>query len=425
VVPTDTIEIRLQDVAKEDKWFRTSEDKRAQRLIVLQNWLGDVIAHMENIRAASVALDAPDQGDYVLANEKGTAAVTVWLKAGVEQLSREQVNGIAALVAGVRRTVPKSNVNIIDNHGRQYRVPGSDEADGMVSERHEQQMMYERRLARSVEEMLSFFNPVKVMVKLKIDFDRTSLETVDVDPDKVVAVETRTTTSENTSSTGNSGTSGSTPGVAAAVGTGGATTSTETKEDKLVKSEAYKKITRTIQAPGEVKDIAVSVLVPRDQVIEQLKARGVKVDEKAADQAVTAELDRLKQVIMTGLNITEPAKVLVDAVTFTRPSLPEEKAAAGMAGYMQYVTQYGGTAGLALLTLVALFFLWRMVKRPVEVSAPSRPMALTDEELLVGLDGPDESVRRAEKVEEKVAEMVKQSPRDAASLITRWVQTEG
>ena len=68
----------------------------------------------------------------------------------------------------------------------------------MVSDRQQEQMTYERRLAREVREMLSYYDPIKVLVRLKIDFDRKIEDVTDVDPERAVEVETRRETSETT-----------------------------------------------------------------------------------------------------------------------------------------------------------------------------------------------------------------------------------
>jgi len=417
IVPTEEIKIRLADIVKDDKMFRTSEDKRAQRLVALQNWLGDVISHMENIRAASVGLDAPDAMPLMGTEERGTAAVHVWLEQGVERLSGDQVNGIAALVAGVRRTIKKSDVKIVDNHGHEYRVPGDEESAGVVGDRQEQQMMYERRLAREVREMLCYYDPVKVMVRLKIDFDRKTEEVVDVDPEKAVEVETHRETSEHTTS----GTPGS--GIRGLPGAEAATPGTvDTEDSRFAKREIYKKVTRLVKAPGDVLDVSVSVVVPREQVIEQVKGRGIELDERARDARIAEEVDRIKTSIANMLLVDDVSKITVQAVTFPKPKLAEGPVQAGALSL--FWEKHGRAAVLAVLSLVALFLLWRLVKKPVEAAAgPARPFS--DEEILTGIEGPEAARTHAERIDAKVQELVKENPADAASLISRWVQSEG
>ncbi len=401
VVPGEQIKIRLADIAKDDKMFRTSEDKRAARLIALQNWLADVIGCMENIRSANVALDAPDESDFGLGNEHGTAAVHVWLKPGVERLGKEQVNGIAALVSGVRRTLRKSDVNIIDNAGREYRIASEEEPGALVGDRQEQQMAVEQELARRVREMLGYYNPVKVMVRLKIDFDRKTEETVDVDPDKTVDVETRRETVESP--------------AADNAPTG------ETRDSRYTKREVYRKMTHLVKAPGDILDMSVSVLVPREQVVEQVRSRGVEIDEKAADAPVALELDSIRRSIVTMLLLEKEGNVTVQAVTFPKPVAAAEppKAKDGE----KFLSQYGRAGALGGLSLLALGLLWRMVRKPVLVRTVEP--AFTDEELLAGVGTPGAGALRGERMEKQVTEMVRKSPGEAAGLVSRWVQSEG
>ncbi len=404
IVPGQEIKIRLADVVKNDSMFRTSEDKRAARLVALENWLADVIGCMENIRSASVALDAPDEQGFVLADEHGKAAVHVWLKPGVEKLAKGQVNGIAALVSGVRRTIKKSDVNIIDNAGHEYRAAGGEEGpDGIgVGDRQEQQMAVERELGRQVREMLGYYSPVKVMVRLKIDFDRKTEETVDVDPDKAVEVETRRESSEGMMLDNAPASS---------------------RESRYAKREIYRKVTHLVKAPGDILDLSVSVLVPREQVIEQVRGRGIAVDDKAADGPIAAELDSLRKSIANMLLVEKETNITVQAVTFPKAAaLLEPKAVHAAAATGDFWSKNWRTLVLGALSLVALFFLWRMVKAPVEV----RPVApAADEQLLAGVGKPGAEAVRAEQVEQKVVEMVRKSPAEAAGLVSRWVRTEG
>ena len=409
IVPGEEISIRLADVAKDDKMFRTAEDKRAQRMVALQNWLADVISHMENIRAASVGIDAPDGTLLMGTEEKGTAAVQVWLAQGVDRLSSDQVNGIAALVAGVRRTIQKPDVRIVDNHGHEYRVAGDEESAGMVSDRQQEQMTYERRLAREVREMLSYYDPIKVLVRLKIDFDRKTEDVTDVNPERAVEVETRRETSETTPANAGLRLAGVEPAV-------------DTKDSRYAKREVYKKVTHLVKAPGDVLDVSVSVFVPREQVIEQAKGRGIAVDEKAADAPIAEEVDRVKKSIVNMLLVEDESKITVQAVTFPKPKLAEGPAEPGALGALW--EKCGHATVLAGLCLIALVLLWRLVKKPVEV-AGGRAGGAGDEEILVGIEGAEASRTRAERVESQVKDLVKHNPSDAAGLLSRWIQSEG
>ena len=406
IVPGEEISIRLADISKDEKLFRTAEDKRAQRQVALQNWLADVISHMENIRAASVAIDTPEGLSLGAAEEKGTAAVQVWLTAGMERLSGDQVNGIAALVAGVKRTIQKADVRIVDNHGHEYRAAGDEGTSGMVTDRQQEQMTYERRLAREVREMLSHYDPVKVMVRLKIDFDRKTEEVTDVDPAKSVEVETRRETSETTP-----------PGVTFR-GLPGVTAAADTKDSRYSKREIYKKVTHLVKSPGDVLDVSVSVFLPREQVIAQLKGRGVEVDESTAEGRIAEEADRVKKSIGNMLLVEDESKITVEAVTFPKPKAAEGQAEPGMLG--AFWEKNGHATVLAALSLIALFLLWRLVKKPVGAGRGAR-----DEEILAGIEGAAEARARSGRIESEVKGMVKENPAEAAGVISRWVRSGG
>jgi flagellar M-ring protein FliF len=424
VVPGDALDLHMEDVSKDDGFVRTSVDKWHQRILVVQEYLGKVISHMEGIRSATVVLSTPREDDYIAGEEKGTAAVTVFLENGVDRLSQEQVLGIAALVSGGVRSIPRSNVSIVDNRLRAYGVRGEGDAAGTddVGDRHELVMKTERRIAESVERMLSFYDPVRALVKVEMDFKRIESTVQEVDEEKVVPKKTTSVVEEDSSTLPESPGAVATPNVPVPeVGAGGSNTK-HRMEDKTNEFDYYKKVTTMVEAPGDITDLSVSVLVSREQVIEQIKALEEGVDDKTAAGRVDQELQSVRDVVMKGLGISDQAKISVKAVTFSKPEIPEEPVAAS--GLTAFWEGYGAATVLGVLSLTALFLLWRMVKRPVEVVAPSK-QARDEENLLMGMEGADLKAKRAERLEKEVESMIRKSPRDAASLISRWAQMEG
>ena len=181
------------------------------------------------------------------------------------------------------------------------------------------------------------------------------------------------------------------------------------------------------EAPGTILDVSVTVLVPREGIIEQLTRKGVDVGDKASGEDLAPELDEIRMCIANALGVEDGAKVVVKAVTFPRPPVPEPPPEPERLASLW--TAYGTSAVLGLLTLMAMFLLWRMLKRPVEVSlaspgVDSLGLHTGDEDLLADLSGLDAETLRKAKIERRVREMVQDSPQEAARMITRWVRTE-
>ena len=393
---------------------------------MLQEFLGDVIRHMEGIHMAKVVFDVPPTYARAIEDNKGTASVVVWLKDKSARLAGQQVEGIAALISGALRDIPRQNVRIVDGQGRAYGAKRSDGLSGVVAERHEQELMYEERQAQAIEDLLSYLgDQVKAIVDVKIDFDQKSTRKREVDPDKI-AEGTTSIKKESSDPVSSPVVASSTPGGSASLAStaSGAKTS---KQEKTTVPEFTTTETLLEEAPGKILDISVTVLVPRDGVIEQLKTEGAEIDEKASAQDLAPKLDEIRDCVANGLGVTEPSKVVVKAVSFSKPPAPEPPPEPEMLASLWGT--YGSAGVLGLFTLVAMFLLWRMLKRPVEVSLASRgggmSLGMTDEELLSDLSGPDADTLRKAKIEDKVKEMVVESPQDAAKLITRWVHTEG
>ena len=398
--------------------FTTQEESRHAREVEEAEFLGDVIRHMEGIRMAKVVFDLPSPYEGVLQKSKGTASVVVWLKEKRATLSGQQVAGIAALISGALKDIPRENVQIVDGQGRPYHVNGSNSAVGNVSERQEQVLAYEESMAKRIEERLSFLGPVRVFVSARFDFSQKSTRTRKVDPNTVdVQQTTRKVTVEPVEAT-----AGGEPGAKATPGT------RNTTVEKSVKSEAGSTETNIEEPPGAILDMSVTAMVPREGVIAQLKSDGVKIDDKASAEELAGKLEEIRLCIANGLGIPDGAKVVVKAVSFPKTASIEEPAAAETAAGQTWNT-YGTTAVLGAFVIAAMWMLWRMVKRPVEMrldggSGSALGLATGDEELLANLSGLDsEAVRRA-RLEKKVKEMVRENPKDAATLVTRWADTE-
>jgi len=286
-------------------------------------------------------------------------------------------------------------------------------------------MNCERKIARSIERMLSFYNPVRALVKVDMDFKRTESTVQEVDEEKVVPVKTTSSVEKESTTTPASPLGVDTPGVPVAATSAAGPNTKSSKEEKTNDYEIYKKVTTMADPPGDITNLSVSVLVPRDQVIEQIKAREEGMDDKAAAAKVDQELDSVRELVMSGLGITEQTKITVKAVTFPKPSIPQEVVVSGLAAYWE---GHGAATVLGVLSLMALFLLWRMVKKPVEVVAPGTRgpgPAHEEEDLLAGMEGADIKAQRAQRLEREVEGMIRKSPREAANLITRWAQIEG
>ena len=401
--------------------FPTMDDNRYDRDVQLAEFLGEVIRHMDEIRMAKVVFDVPTPYEGVLEKKKGTASVVVWLKEKGASLSGQQVDGIAALVSGALKDVPRENVRIVDGQGRAYRVRGTDTVAGTVSDRHEEELAYEERVAKRVEEMLAYLGTVKVFVDATIDFNQKNTESREVAPEGVeVSATSKKVTVEPVETPGASGT---TEPKTAVIG------ERKTEQTRDVKSDYSTKVTTLAEPPGKVTDLSVTALVDREGVIEQLRSEGEGVSEKATPEDLVEKIEEIRLCIANGLGVTDEKKVVVKAVSFPKAPVLEEPARTEVGVGAEWKT-YGTPAVLGVLVLAAMLALWRMVKKPVEMRLDARSgsalgLGTGDEELLANLSGLDEETVRRARLEEKVKEMVAAKPEDAAKLVTRWVETEG
>jgi len=403
--------------------FKTAEDSRYDREVMLAEYLGNVIQHMDGIRMAQVVFDVPTPYEGFMREGKGTASVMVWLKDREGKLNRQQVEGIASLVSGALRSVPKENVGIVDGQGRPYRVRGSESPAGLVSERYEEELAYEEYLTQKVVGMLSYLGQVKVFVDAEIDFTQKSTHTREVDPNAAEAVtSSRKVTTEKTTDPIKTGTEGA-EGTAVA----GGTVEKHVTEERTMATEFSTTETKLEEPPGKILDMSVTALVDRDGVIAQLASEGVTVGTEAGGEELNEKLSEMQAFIANGLRMTDVTKVVVKAVSFPKAPIPEPPIE--VEGMTVTWEKYGTSLVLGVLVVAAMVLLWRMVKRPVEMrldagSGSALGLATGDETLLANLSGVDAETMRRTRLETRVKEMIEENPDDAAKLVTRWVNTE-
>ena len=98
---------------------------------------------------------------------------------------------------------------------------------------------------------------------------------------------------------------------------------------------------------------------------------------------------------------------------------------------MGLLTRDGSTGALGLFAVVALFMVYNVVRKfkPAEVPAEAAPTeavgeaGLTLDSILEGVEL-EADVIRASKMQEQIANMIKEDPDAVAGLVKRWVSKE-
>lgn len=322
------------------------------------------IATLDAVASATVHFTDGDKSELFDADKKeGGASIIVRVKPG-QDLTKENVRAIVALIQSGYSNIPARNINLVDGEGR-LRWNGSEQASGLSSsdERQAQEARYSSDLTNKIQSYINtIVGPGKstVMVRATLNLDKRVEKKHQVLPGVTTGKTTTTETLTGGTLNGQrpaigpagvaANTNGSTPptysgqDVNANSGKYNSESSTQTSQPSIVDSD-------TIEAPGEIKNAYVIVTL----------------DKKIAP-ATAATLKQQIPIIMgedpTAAN--PGVRVSVETADFdTKAQELDQKAAEAAASNerMNKMLGYGVPLGVMLLMLFLLSRAFR--KTPV------------------------------------------------------------
>ena len=253
--------------------------QRVNYLRAIQGELSQTISRVDGIESAQVMLVMPENRLLVEYQKKPSASVFLKLRGNVP-IPAATVNAIRFLVANAVEGLNPEGVSITDNIGNLLTEAfDNDPITGATSSQLKQRREYENYLAKKVESFLAPYvgGPSRVMARVSIDLDYTSLQRKETkfDPESQVK-RTETITDEridNTSST-----------LTGAVGAPGAATNANTDTNSpagtapTTKNNTSKKVTQNnyeineitttqSQIPGSTKRISAAVFIPIEYTV--------------------------------------------------------------------------------------------------------------------------------------------------------------
>ncbi|MFI4896519.1 MAG: hypothetical protein ACIARR_01695 [Phycisphaerales bacterium JB059] len=460
-LPSDTVTL-FENLAERQDWKNSRQQNRTQYNLALQNELARIISRFHGVKSASVIIDIPDRGGLGRTARAPTASATVFTSSG-GALDQGTVDAVANLVAGASAGLEVSTVRVIDGStGRQRKPSGEDDflATSYIEHTARAEVMTQRKLA----ELLSHVPGVVVAVTAQVDVTRVSTRTnryLNKGEGTISLPRSETSLSETESFRSQGGEPGVRSNTSADIstGAGGGGTSFE-KTNESIDNDNFPGVEekQVVDPRGSPTFLAASVNIPQGY-IEELVRRS-KGDENAevTEQEVQEKFATIRPEIEASLKPHVTARAPdgspIDGevqVSMIPVALLDVAPAAAQAGFLSTLTSGGAgggggglggivnTAVVALLAVVALGMMVMMVRkssRPIELPTPEElvgiPPALQADSDLVGeadeSDAPmpgielgDDEIKRA-KLLEQVAEMVKQNPETAASLLSRWIE---
>ena len=431
ILPADPAS-ELDSLVRDSSMWRTDAESKRLWQQAKQDKLSALIAKFPGVRTAQVILEAGQPRGLGTPAVPPTASVSLSLKSG-QEMDRRVVQAVADLVCGTVGNMKPSDVRIVAD-GQSFRAKDKEVYDG---EQVALVVEQEKRFERKIQDLLGYINGVLVGVYVELDPVRSKhSEQMTYDEPVVAPV---VTTSEEATNTAQR--LANEPGVmtnaASKLPTAGGTDSTMERNEKAAESRFPFKRTIEEAVGGIVKNVAVSVNVPRDYLVQAVKqVKGGQVEPSEVE--LEAELRKIESLVRTCINAQPADPARPDNQVVVRsyvPGPPPATAAVAYAGIHLAVDSYGKQAALGALAFMALLMVVMFARRrapspplleppSAEEMSPENTVSTIEGEdgALEGLELDDEAVR-FQKVVEQIGEMVREKPEAATSLIQRWIDT--
>jgi flagellar M-ring protein FliF len=310
----------------------TPFEERVRFRRALEGELARTIASLQPIRSARVHINLPDRRTFQRERARPSASVVVGLRSR-QELSGDDVKGIAHLITGAVEGMTVDQVSIIDESGRLLARGGAaqEESDLLAGEALELQRGVERRLAARAQGLLDAAlgaGTSVVTVSALIDRRRFEESQERVNPDET-AVISEQTTEEQRSEPGLS-VAGGVPGAAANVpdslGAGAAPapgSSEETVARSTTNFEVSRTRSRTVVPMGDVRRLSVAVLVDGTYAAPDGQPEAAPAYQPRSEQ----ELQQIREIVKRAVGFDEQRGDAIEVQNLAFRSPPGDVAA--------------------------------------------------------------------------------------------------
>jgi len=434
----------------------TSFAQRINHLRALEGEIARSIRTLNQVQSARVHLVLPRREIFSRDADTPSASIVLSLR-GSAALPRQQVQAIQNLVASAVPKLAASRVSIIDDRGNLLARGGEEDGAGamMAATAQEMRIAQERRLARTVEELLERslgYGKVRAEVSVEMDFDRITTNSESFDPEQQVVRSTQTISDSSQSNDG-SNDSGVTvannlPDAGTATTEAGNTRSERSaRQEETVNYEISKTIKTHVREAGTVRRITAAILVDGRSVTD---ASGAETYEPRTPE----EMEKLAALARSAIGFDESRGDRLEVVNmqFARPDEP-----AGDAGFVGPLgmdkSDMFRMAEMAVLAIVGILVLLLVVRplmtrlfetAPVAGGSVEEQLALTgqpqalaalpspaldEHEGLEELERPEENMIDVKQVEgrvkassvKRVGEIIERHPDEAVGILRHWM----
>jgi len=298
---------------KADGFGLTTFMQRVNRLRAMEGELGRTISSLEGVESARVHLVLPDRESFSRTAPDPSASVVVHMKGG-RTLETTQARAIRHLVAAAVPALKPTSVTIADAAGNVILTEGEAPKAGM-----EARTSIETKIQKSVEDLLVARlgnGNVRVSVTAEIETAREVRRRQEFDPNGRVIRSTQTVEDKQRASdnSGDNATSVQQNIPNADLLSGGPTApsaSTSDRNEETVNYEITNEVVERVLEPGDLRKVAVAVLVNGSYSIAEDGTRSYQ-------PRTTEELKSLENLVKTamGFNETRGDQVSIESLQF-------------------------------------------------------------------------------------------------------------
>lgn len=454
-LPADS-SLLFANIVEKQSWATSADQRRQMERLALQNELALTIGQFDGVRSAKVLIDAPEPVGLGAAARRPTASATVFTASGAP-LSQRTVDAVAALVAGAKSGLSIEDVRVIDGSTNTQRRPTSDDAV-FASTNFERTQQAEKRVREKLLDLLAYIDGVIVAVNAQVDTRRIDTESRRVLPTGAgsqVFPLSESTVDESQTNTRAAAEAGARPntGLDLNRSSSGGTEMTRSEASSELRPEVGYELQRVIDPRGVVTKLNATINVPRSYFIARFReaagadGRDAEPTEADLQPIVDREIARITTDVLPLVDAPESAgdgSVVVSMIPdYTGGS--SGAAAAGVGGFGgsgavggMSIPELVRTGALGSLALLALGLMARTLKRaskPVELPTAEElvgvpPIVRGDSEMigeageadaaLAGVELSEQEIDRR-KMLEQVQTLIRAEPRDAASILKKWI----
>jgi len=383
----------------------------------LEGELTRTITELREVQAARVHIVMPKERLFRDDQKEASASVVLKL-AGGYGLTKQQISGIAHLVAASVEGLKPSNIAILDYDGNL--LSSGEEADalaGLSGSQMEVRKNVERYLEDKAQTLLASVlgdGRSVVRVTAELDFNQIERTSESYDPNSPsVRSEERTKTSNATSDKADE-----------------AKESTEegNSETTITNYELNKTVEHIINGVGGVKRLSVAVMV--DGTYREAP-KGDGSVENVYQPRSQEDLDRLNAIVRNAVGFDSERSDQIEIVNmpFDRMDMETERNALDSMYMRDFYLDIGRKVGLVLLILLALLYVKRKSKKLFKALSnlmpPPRPYVEPSPQNMMPLMAEEEEVRPVmpEKRKPTLVDQMQKTAKDQPDEIAKVIRT--